>query len=178
VAGHKLQAPKGVGALYLREGVEIEPLLHGAGHERGLRSGTENVLLGVGLGVAAALAQQRLADPDHERVERLRDRLQAGLEKALPGRITVNGHPVRRLPNTLSINFTGKTGQKVLGSLEGVAASTGAACHSGQVELSGVLRAMGVPPEEGMGAVRFSLGWDSTEEEVDEVLRLVEEHVR
>lgn len=177
VAGHKMQAPKGVGALYVRDGVELEPLLHGAGHERGLRAGTENVLLQVGLGAAAVLAQRRLADPDHAHVRRLRDRLQDGIETTLSERVTVNGHPEHRLPNTLSINFVGRIGQEVLASLDGVAASTGAACHSGEVELSGVLRAMGVPAEEGMGAIRFSLGWDSSEDEVDEVIRLISERL-
>lgn len=177
VAGHKMQAPKGVGVLYVRDGVELEPLLHGAGHERGLRAGTENVLLTVGLGAAAALARRRLADPDHARVRRLRNRLRSGIEAALPGRVSINGHPEHCLPNTLSINFHGKIGQEVLHSLDGVAASTGAACHSGEVELSGVLRAMGVAPEEGMGAIRFSLGWGSTEEEVQEVIRLITKRI-
>ena len=177
VAGHKMQAPKGVGALYVRDGVELEPLLHGAGHERGMRAGTENVLLQVGLGAAAELAQRRLEDPEHDRVRRLRDRLQEGVQAALPGRVTVNGHPEHRLPNTVSINFTGRIGQEVLSALEGVAASTGSACHSGEIELSGVLAAMRVAPEHGMGAVRFSLGWDSSEEEVDEVVRLISERI-
>lgn len=177
VAGHKMQAPKGVGALYVRGGVELEPILHGAGHERGLRAGTENVLLQVGLGAAAELARRRLEDPEHDRVRHLRDRLEAGILAALPGRVSVNGHPEHRLPNTLSINFVGRVGQEVLSALEGVAASTGSACHSGEVELSEVLRAMGVPPEEGMGAVRFSLGPDSTEDEVDEVVRLISERI-
>ncbi|MEZ4654104.1 MAG: cysteine desulfurase family protein [Candidatus Eisenbacteria bacterium] len=177
VAGHKLQAPKGVGALFVRKGVELEPFMHGAGHERGWRAGTENVLLAVGLGAAAELARTRLAHPAHDRIAALRDRLQRGLEATLPSGVTVNGDLGRRLPNTLSINFVGKVGQDVLAALEGVAASTGAACHSGAVELSGVLRAMGVPAEQGMGAIRFSLGWDSTEAEVDEVVRLVSEHI-
>jgi cysteine desulfurase len=178
VAGHKLQAPKGVGALFLRAGTRLEPLLHGAGHERGERSGTENVILVAGLGAAAALATRRLVDPDHARLPRLRDRLQEGLVELLGDRVSINGHPRDRLPNTLSINFKGRAGQEVLDRLEGVAASTGAACHAGSVELSGVLAAMGVPESEGMGAVRFSLGWDSTGEEVDHVLALARERLR
>jgi cysteine desulfurase len=174
VAGHKLYAPKGVGALYVRRGVDLAPLLHGAGHERGLRSGTENVLLLVGLGEACALAAEH-ADPSP--VRELRDHFENALVTRYGDRIRVNGHPTERLPNTLSVNFVGRIGGEVLARLEGVAASTGAACHSGSVELSAVLEAMQVPPEVGMGAIRFSLGRETTREEIDWVLQRIAETV-
>lgn len=177
VAGHKLRAPKGVGALYIRSGVQIEPLLHGAGHERGLRSGTENVLLEVGLGAACRIAREQVsrehggAPTRHTtEIERLRNRLEDGIVGLLGSQVRVNGPREGRLPNTLSINFVGRVGREVLDALGGVAASTGAACHSGVVELSAVLRAMGVPEEVGMGAVRFSLGFETSEQEIDAVL--------
>jgi len=177
IAGHKLYAPKGVGALFVRRGVELEPLVHGAGHERGRRAGTENVLLVVGLGAACALAEQVLesegpSSPSALRVRR--DRFERELRARFGERVTINGHPELRLPNTSSVNFVGRIGAEVLAALPGVAASTGSACHSGVVELSAVLRAMGVPPEEGMGAVRFSLGRGTTDAELDQVLALLE----
>jgi cysteine desulfurase len=164
VAGHKLYAPKGVGALYIREGIIIEPLVHGAGHEGGRRAGTENVLLEVGLGAACALA---LRDPIGERVKALRDAFWQRLKEAFGERVVLNGHPQHRIPNTLSVNFVGRIGAEILAAMPEVAASTGSACHAGSVELSPVLRAMGVPPEVGMGAIRFSLGRGTTEEEIE-----------
>ncbi len=168
VAGHKLYAPKGVGALYIRSGVSLEPLVHGAGHEQGRRAGTENVLLVVGLGAACAVASRHLGMPA---VRDLRDYFERELMRRHPGRITLNGHPVHRLPNTLNINFRRKVGAEILSSLEGVAASTGSACHAGSVSLSPVLEAMGVPAEEGMGAIRFSLGRGTRREDLDLVLK-------
>lgn len=173
IAGHKLRAPKGVGALYVRNGVGLEPLLHGAGHERGLRSGTENVLLEVGLGAACRIAGVDLQAGHAREVERLRNLLEDGILEILGPRACVNGPRDGRLPNTLSINFVGRVGREVLDGLGGVAASTGAACHSGVVELSSVLRAMGVTEDVGMGAVRFSLGFETTEQEIDAVLAKV-----
>lgn len=167
LAGHKVYAPKGVGALYIRQGVLLEPLLHGAGHEAGRRAGTENVLLDVGLGAACELARAWVGMP---RVRELRDHFWAGLREAFGDRVVLNGHPVERLPNTLNVSFIGRVGAEILSGLEGVAASTGSACHEGAVELSPVLKAMGVPEEVGMGAIRFSLGRDTTIDEIEYVL--------
>lgn len=167
VAGHKLYAPKGVGALYVRRGTKLAPFMLGAGHESGRRAGTENVLLDVALGAACELAG-RWTGADALRA--LRDRFEAALLAAFGAGVTVNGAGAERLPNTASVNFVGQVGAEVLAALPGVAASTGSACHSGSVELSSVLSAMGVPPREGMGAVRFSLGRDSTWEELEAVV--------
>ncbi len=169
VAGHKLYAPKGIGALYIREGTRIEPFIHGAGHEGGRRGGTENVLLSVALGAACEVAR---GSSDIPRVLELRDRFWDGLRETFGERVTLNGHPAERLPNTLSVNFVGRIGAEILGKLPQVAASTGSACHAGSVTLSPVLAAMGVPVEEGMGAIRFSLGRFTTREELEEVLEL------
>lgn len=172
VAGHKLYAPKGVGALYIRGGTAIEPLIHGAGHEGGRRAGTENVLLVVGLGAACALAQR---DPTGDQVRALRDAFWERLQEAFRGHVVLNGHPEHRLPNTLNINFVGRVGAEILAAMPEVAASTGSACHAGSVELSPVLKAMGVPPEVGMGAVRFSLGRGTTLEEIEWVVEHLKE---
>ncbi|MBN1341780.1 MAG: cysteine desulfurase [Phycisphaerae bacterium] len=155
VAGHKVYAPKGVGALYVRRGVTIEPLVHGAGHESGRRAGTENVLLDVGLGAACEVAGEWVGMPQ---VRRLRDRFWEMLREALGDRVVLNGHPTERLPNTLNVSFVGQIGADVLSRLDGVAASTGSACHEGEVEISPVLKAMDVAPEVAAGAIRFSLG--------------------
>lgn len=169
VAGHKLYAPKGVGALYVRRGVRLEPLIHGTGHESGRRAGTESALLAAGLGAACALAR----DPaPMARIEALRDRFWRGLQRQFAERVVLNGHPQHRLPNTLSVSFVGQAGAEILRQLDGVAASTGSACHTGRIELSPVLAAMGVPPEVGMGAIRFSLGRATSEEEIEAVLSL------
>jgi cysteine desulfurase len=169
VAGHKLYAPKGVGALYIRPGVQLEPLMHGAGHESGRRAGTENVLLDVALGVACELAAEDL-ESRRARLTQLRDYLHAGLKDLFGDNLQLNGHPTERLPNTLNVGFAGHIGSDVLEALESVAASTGSACHSGQREVSPVLKAMGVPEAIGLGAVRFSLGRWTTSEELDYVL--------
>jgi cysteine desulfurase len=155
IAGHKVYAPKGVGALYVRRGASIEPLIHGAGHEGGRRAGTESALLTVGLGAACELVGDSEA---MERVRALRDRLWQQLQAKLGNRIALNGHPEYRLPNTLNVSFIGRPGSEILSQLEGLAASTGSACHSGRIELSPVLRAMRIAPEIAMGAIRFSLG--------------------
>jgi cysteine desulfurase len=167
IAGHKLYAPKGVGALFVRRSVHLEPLIHGAGHEGGRRAGTESALLAVGLGKACELARD-LAPMD--RVRTLRDGFWQGLQKQFEDRVVLNGHPVHRLPNTLNASFVGRIGAEILERLDGVAASTGSACHSGRIELSPVLEAMGVMPEMGMGAVRFSLGRATTRDEIDVVV--------
>jgi cysteine desulfurase len=166
IAGHKVHAPKGVGALYVRRGTPLEPLIHGGGHEGGRRAGTESALLAVGLGKACELARN-LAPV--EQVRTLRDHFWQRLREAFGDRIVLNGHPDHRLPNTLNVSFTGRVGAEVLKRLDGVAASTGSACHTGHVELSPVLEAMRVAPEVGMGAIRFSLGRGTTREEIDAV---------
>ena len=170
VAGHKLYAPKGVGALYIREGTPIEPLIHGAGHESGRRAGTENALLIVGLGKACEVAKKYL---DDAKTRNLRDRFWELLQKNFGNKVVLNGHPTHRLPNTLNISFVDKMGGEILSRLDGVAASTGSACHAGSVEISPVLKAMGVSPEVGMGAIRFSLGRTTTAEELDRVIQLL-----
>ncbi len=167
IAGHKLYAPKGVGALYVREGVSIEPLIHGASHESGRRAGTENVLLDVALGAACELAA---AWRGVEKVRGLRDLFWDLLQNKFGDRVVLNGHPIERLPNTLNVSFVSQIGADILGRLPGLAASTGSACHAGSVELSPVLRAMGVPPEIGMGAIRFSLGRTTIRQEVEAVV--------
>jgi cysteine desulfurase len=154
--------------------VKIEPFVHGAGHEAGRRAGTENVLLAVALGAACDAARKWVGMPQ---VRDLRDRFWEGLRGIFGEKVTLNGHPTERLPNTLNINFVGRVGAEVLSMLRGVAASTGSACHAGSVTLSSVLAAMGVPPGEGMGAVRFSLGRTTTWEELEEVLGMLKTSV-
>ena len=165
IAGHKLYAPKGIGALYVRRGTALEPLIHGAGHEGGRRAGTENVPWMVALGAAAALAGATL-EGEAARQRALRDRLHRLLEEKAGG-VTLNGHPTARLPNTLNVRFAGIDGNALLAAVPEVAASTGSACHAGETEPSAVLLAMGIPPEEAVGAVRLSLGRLTTEDEVD-----------
>jgi cysteine desulfurase len=164
VAGHKLYAPKGIGALYIRKGVCLEPLIHGAGHESGRRAGTENILLDVGLGAACALAESWVG---MESVRQLRDLFWELLQERFGNRVVLNGHPDERLPNTLNVSFVNKVGTEILDRIEGVAASTGSACHSGSVELSPVLKAMNTPPEIGMGVICFSLGRTTTRDEIE-----------
>ena len=166
IAGHKLYAPKGIGAFYVRRGVRLEPLIHGAAHESGRRAGTESALLASALGAACEIATD--LGPMTE-VRRLRDLFWDLLRARLAERVVLNGHPDERLPNTLNVSLVGQVGSDILAGLDGIAASTGSACHSGSVDLSPVLRAMGVPPEEGMGALRFSLGRGTTEDEIREV---------
>lgn len=166
LAGHKVYAPKGIGALYMRKGVQIDPYVLGAGQERGQRSGTENVALAVALGAACELAAQRWR-ADGSRMAQLRDELQQRLQGELGDRVVVNGHPQHRLPNTLSLNFLGTTGAALLQECPQLAASTGPACHDGVVRLSHVLAALGVDPEVGKGAVRLSLGRSTTGQEVE-----------
>lgn len=173
IAGHKLYAPKGVGALYVRRGVKFEPLIHGAGHESGRRAGTENVPYIVALGKACALAAAEL-ESRRAHLLKLRDDFHDGLKKLFGASLHLNGHPTERLPNTLNVSFEGRIGSEVLDSLGAVAASTGSACHAGSHELSPVLKAMAVPEQIGLGAVRFSLGRETTAEEIERVLRLFE----
>src|ERR1043166_4352797 len=167
IAGHKVYAPKGVGALFVRRGVSIEPLVHGAGHESGRRAGTESAMLAVGLGKACEIARDLTAMGG---VRDLRDRFWAMLQEEFQGNVVLNGHPTDRLPNTLSVSFVGHIGAEVLARAHGVAASTGSACHSGRIGLSPVLDAMGIAPTVGMGAIRFSLGRQTASEEIETVV--------
>jgi cysteine desulfurase len=166
VAGHKLYAPKGVGALYVRRGVELEPVVHGAAHEHGLRAGTENVASIVALGRAAALVAEHVADAG-PRLAALRDRLRRRLEEGAGASLPVHGDGALRLPNTLSIGFPGVAGGELLARCPEVCASTGAACHSGTTRMSATLAAIGCDPEVARGTVRLSVGWYTTQEEVD-----------
>jgi cysteine desulfurase len=167
VVGHKMYAPKGIAALYVRPGVALEPIAYGGGQEHGLRSGTENVALSVALGAAATIARDELADGVRDRLTRLRDRLYRGLVESLPERIALNGHPEHRLPNTLNVSISGCGGDAVLAATPGIAASTGSACHAGTTEPSPVLSAMGLDSDRALSAVRLSLGRWSTVEQVD-----------
>ena len=166
IAGHKVYAPKGIGALYVRTGVELDPFVHGASQESGRRAGTENVPYIAGLGVACRLAGacMSVAAP---RMARLRDRLWYRLSQALGANVVLNGHPVDRLPNTLNASFVGLIGAELLAATPEVAASTGSACHDGRVSISPVLAAMGVDPRTAAGAVRMSLGRPTTEQDID-----------
>jgi cysteine desulfurase len=168
IAGHKLYAPKGIGALYIREGTELEPLIHGAGHEFGLRAGTESAMLTAALGEACELARDLSG---MARIGALRDRLWTALKENCGNQVVLNGHPEERLPNTLNISFVGHVGNELLAQLPELAASTGSACHANRVELSPVLQAMGISPEVGVGAVRFSLGRTTTSEEIEAVIK-------
>jgi cysteine desulfurase len=172
IAGHKLYAPKGVGALYVRRGVQLEPLIHGAGHENGRRAGTENVPSLVGLGQAAELARQSLPAAT-EQLKRLRDRLHEKLQAALGEKLVLNGHPDERLPNTLNVSFLGLVGSELLAQVPSVAASTGSACHEGTISRSPVLCAMQVPLEVNHGAVRLTVGRFTTPDEVDRAAELL-----
>ena len=175
VAGHKLYAPKGVGVLYVRRGVELEKLIHGANHEMNWRAGTENVIEVVGLGKACELIRQNLP-AYQEHMQQMRDRLEEGLTVHFPG-LRINGHRQQRLPNTSSISFKGVEASTVLAQMQGVAASAGAACHSDQVDVSSVLEAMRVPLEYAMGTVRLSVGRYTTASEIDQAVSEIAEAV-
>jgi cysteine desulfurase len=164
IAGHKLYAPKGIGALFVRSGTPIAPIQFGAGHEGGLRPGTENVPHVVGLGAAAVLARDQLPAIT-ERLRRQRDLLHRRLADAIPG-LALNGHPVERLPNTLNVSFPGVSGRELLARAPAIAASVGSACHEGGDAVSGVLGAMGISAERARGAVRLSLGVPTTDGEI------------
>jgi cysteine desulfurase len=162
IVGHKLYAPKGIAALYVRDGVTLEPVVYGGGQERGLRAGTENIAGALGLGTAADLAAADLADGTPDRIAALRDDLHHRLTTGLPGRVHRNGPADRCLPNTLNISIDGVRGHEVLAAAPGIAASTGSACHSGTHTPSPVLTAMGLHPDQALGALRLSLGRWST----------------
>ncbi|GCE28392.1 cysteine desulfurase [Dictyobacter alpinus] len=166
IAGHKLYAPKGIGALYVRRGLQLEPLLYGGGQEHGLRAGTENVAYMVALGAASVLAREQLA-LSQPRLQKLRDQLQQKLEQRLPHSVHLNGHPTDRLPNTLNISIDGILGEEVLAAMPGIASSTGSACHEGKTDPSAVLSAMGQSRERALGALRLTLGRWTTAKEIN-----------
>jgi len=170
VSAHKIYGPKGIGGLYARKGAPLEPLVRGGHQEKGVRAGTYNSLGIYGFGKAAELALAEL--PAYAaRVGALRERLRSGIVGRVPS-VRVNGHPTEVLPNTLNVSFPGAEGEAILLSLdlEGIEVSTGSACASGSLEPSHVLMATGVGPELAHGSIRFSLGRNTTEEEVDYVL--------
>jgi len=171
VAGHKVYAPKGVGALFIRDDLKIEPFVHGAGQESGRRAGTENVMFGVALGRALALAGERMGE-DAQRISHLRDRLHSLLAENVPG-LVLNGHPEARLPNTMNVSLPGVDGATLLNAIPEICASTGAACHDRTVQLSHVLSAMRIPEEIGRGAIRLTLGRGNTEAEIEKAAGLI-----
>ena len=176
VAGHKLYAPKGVGVLYVRDGMQLEKFMHGAGHETGRRAGTENVIGIAGLGAACEAVRRDLA-ANMDRMKRTRDRIEEGLLKAVED-VRVNGHPEKRLPNTLSVSFRGVDAGALLQAMEGLAASAGAACHGNAVELSRTLRAMALPVEWARGTIRLSTGKYTTEGEADRAIEIIATKVK
>jgi cysteine desulfurase len=177
LSAHKIYGPKGVGALFIRRGTRLHSLVHGGGHERNRRAGTENVAGIVGLGAAAELAA-REREEECRKLAWLRDRLWQGIQSQIT-EVRRNGHPERTLPGTLSVCFRYIEGESVLLMLDmkGIACSSGSACTSGSLEPSHVLAAMGVPTEEAQGSVRFSLGRGNTEQEVDLTVAVLKEAV-
>ena len=172
IAGHKVYAPKGVGALFIRDGVKLPNLMHGAGQEAGIRPGTENVLEIVGLGKACEIAKRDLAS-NRLHMQQMRDRLFEGIKKECAP-IRLNGHPGQRLPNTLSLSFRDLEANRILEEIGlEVAASAGAACHSDKVEVSQVLKAMQVPLEWAKGTLRLTTGRMTTEADIDTAVRVI-----
>ena len=165
IAGHKLYAPKGIGVLFVRDGISLEPLLHGGAHENGMRGGTENTPFIVGLGQAAQLAAKCL-DESAIQMAMLRDRLADRLTEAIPGLI-INGDKTQRLPNTLSAIFPRVDAQELLRRIPELCVSTGSACHSDGTVTSATLAAMGRSQEQMLGTVRMSVGWYNSQEEID-----------
>ncbi|TVR73787.1 MAG: selenide, water dikinase SelD [Marinilabiliales bacterium] len=176
LAGHKFYSPKGIGALFIKRGIKLQSLMHGAGHETGRRAGTENVPEIVGLGKAAEIALRDLGT-NATHMKEMSDRLFARLSEHLPG-IRLNGHPEKRLPNTLFVSFPGVSANMLLDGLPLLAASAGAACHGADTSISGVLRAMNVEDELALGTVRFSAGSFTTADEIDRAAGMIIEAVR
>jgi cysteine desulfurase len=168
LAGHKMYAPKGIGALFIRRGISLEKLIHGADHEGNRRAGTENVIEIVGLGKAAEIISISGTRTQME----LREKLRKGIEEKIP-RMKLNGHPLLRLPNTLNVSFPGIEANRLLDEMKGLAASAGAACHSDRTDISSVLTAMNVPVEFAMGTIRFSVGRLTTDKEIDEAIDII-----
>ena len=179
VAGHKVYAPTGIGVLYVRSGISLAKFMHGAGHESGRRAGTENVLEMTGLGAVCEIARIDL-DKNMAHYRQMRDRLESGLIHRLGSKqVHINGHPEKRLPNTLSLSFYKIEANRLLDRISpNVSASAGAACHAGDVHLSTVLQAMKVPVDWAMGTVRFSTGRGTTAEQIDTAIEVVSQAVR
>jgi len=173
VVGHKMYAPKGVAALYVRDGVALHPLIGGGGQESGRRAGTENVPYAAVLGTAAALAAAALTDGEPERLRALRDRFADRLAGLLPSRVHVHGHPTRRLPNTLNLHIDGTVGYELLAATPDVAASTGSACHAGLHQPSAVQRAIGLDSDAALATLRISVGRWTTPPDVDDAAALI-----
>jgi cysteine desulfurase len=173
LSGHKLYAPKGIGAQYIRAGTKLTPLIHGGGQERNRRAGTENIPYIIGLGKASEIAQRDFQGRS-EHLLALRERLHRGIINRIP-HVKLNGHPTKRLPNTLNLSFLYIEGESLLLNLdlEGIAVSSGSACTSGSLEPSHVLLAMGIPHEIAQSAIRLSLGWSNTQEDVDYVVEVL-----
>ena len=171
IAGHKVYGPKGVGALYIRRGTTLQKLIHGANHEQNLRAGTENVLGIVGLGKACEIAGRDL-DKNFQHMKKMRDLLHEKLTESNLN-FLMNGHPEKRLPNTLSLGFYKTEANTILSEMSGVAASAGAACHSDQIDVSAVLEAMNVPTDYAMGTIRFSIGKYTTEKEIEKASEII-----
>ena len=173
IAGHKIQGPKGTGALYIRSGVTLAPITFGGHQERGLRSGTENVPGIVGLGMACAIALRDL-NARAIRLQALRDELERRIRAEIPD-IRMNGHPSERLPHLSSLSFAGVSGEALVRALDlrGIAVSAGSACAAGETRISPVLASLRVPEEFSIGTVRFSLGRGNTEEELDRVVPIL-----
>jgi len=172
IAGHKLYAPKGIGALYIRDGLQLAKFIHGAGHEQGKRAGTENVLGIIGLGMACEIAQRNMEN-NMQHMTKMRDRLYHALAENLKD-LKLNGHPVMRLPNTLSLSFSGIDAHVLLSEIKDyVAVSAGAACHTSGIEISYVLAAMGVPVEWARGTLRFSTGRMTTEHDIESAITII-----
>jgi len=176
LAGHKLYAPKGIGALFIRQGQSLTPLIHGGGQENGKRAGTESTILGVGLGAACRVVERRL-ESDNQMMSELRDRLEGLLSEGIEG-LVLNGHPKKRPPNTLNVSVPHIEGSRILEGIPSLMASTGAACHDQSVKLSHVLAAMAVPPEIGMGTLRLTVGRSNDLNQIEKAAGMIIERVR
>lgn len=172
VAGHKIYAPKGIGALYYRHDLKLEPVIYGGGQEGGRRAGTESVAHIVALGTACLLAQEHLSE-SQVRLRSMRDNLQMLIEQYIPYGVHLNGHVTKRLPNTLNISVNGVIGEEILANTPEIASSTGSACHEGSTDPSPVLMAMGFSRERALGAMRLTLGRWSTEAEIEKAAILL-----
>ncbi len=177
VAGHKLYAPKGIGALYVRRGLQLEPLIYGGGQEAGRRAGTENIAFMVALGAASVVAYEQLGISE-PRMLSLRNQLHQQLQSELPDLVHLNGHPTERLPNTLNVSIDGVSGEEILAATPEIAASTGSACHEGNTEPSSVLLAMGLSRERALGALRLTLGRWSSEGDIERAVRALTNTVK
>jgi len=178
IAGHKMYAPKGIGALYIKSGTKVDKFIHGAGQEGGKRAGTENVPYIIGLGHACEIASSNLTSFSKS-VRKLRDKLHRNILDGLgEEKVKLNGHPEKRLPNTLNISIEGVGGEELLRQMPEIAASTGSACHAGSTEPSAVLLAMGITREQALGALRLSLGRWTKKDEIDEASQIIIRNVK